>query len=266
MSNTNNQEESNIILINNPSVTKKEIKEVEEKKKQYDSTSMSSEESENSKRLKRKYEIDYKTFSKSSMSSCGKFKRSISEQNFPVVVEEKNEEDNENLFEEENMKKFHMLNEKIQNEGIDFVEEEIIDNNSRHRKYTKSNKTLIVMDPVKEEEDVDLEFKCESAFKKIKCLMDYDEDSKIKNNNTSNLYLHSGTKYLDQTIEEDNDENEVEYVKIKPRNKFSDFIDKSEILKEIDQSYQKDIITEEIKEVPEQDDEFDFSNSKGRSY
>lgn len=227
----------------------------EPRKTTYDSASIistSSEESESSRKMKRKFDIDYKNFNKSKSSSLLFNKHYV---DFPIVTEEKVEDDLENLDEERVKERFHYINERIQREGYDYIEEILSEN--RIKKVTKSTKTLSYMDTVIEvKEDIDFNQLRDGPFKKYKCLLDVEEDSKIKTS-TGNLYKNNKYNLEEaETIEEDNNENEIEIVnKKKYNNKFTDFVDKSDMIDE--QNAPKDIITEEIKEDSEDEDIID---------
>jgi len=218
--------------------------------------------SEKEKKLRRKFDIEYKTFSRSkSTSGLFKPKKEI----FPVVREENNEEDQEVpelKDKEQEARKFHFLTEKIKNEGYDNIEETLLEH--KPKKYTKSTKALSLMDPVIEvtelKEDIDFEELKIAPFKKLRLLTDFEEDKKIRNINTDTASLHiplNNNYDYDEAIEEDNRENDIDVDKKKERKisslkRVTDFIDRSDMIDELKSP--RDIITEEIKEDPEHEE------------
>lgn len=231
------------------------------KKTQYDSTSLittSSDESENSRMLRRKFEIEYPPFVRSKSTSL-LFKHKYKQDEFPVVKENP-DEDNENLNDEKEKERFKKLNEAILEEGYDNVEEMLSEH--RPKKFTKSTKTLYTMDPVAEEkEDIDFNSLKIGPFKKLKCVMDFEEDSKIGMSTMSlHHYYAMGGFDMNETIAEDNNENNEDKAdKKKHRKSYTenlkreiDFVDLSDKIEE--QVAPKNIITEEIKEDPEDEE------------
>jgi hypothetical protein len=241
------------------------------KKTQYDSTSLitsSSDESESSRQLKKRYDIDYHQFTRSKSTSF-LFKHKASGA-FPTVKEENPEEDIDNPIEEKKKARFKQLNEAILDEGYDNIEELLSEH--RPKKFTKSSKALSVMDPVVEvKEDIDFNSLKIAPFKKLKCLMDFEEDSKFGGHCPS---LHYSNRYnMDEAIEEDNHENDIEVEKNKKKKSYTDsmkrvaeFVDLSDKIEE--QSAPKNIITEEIEEDAEHEEILEeiITNEKRKLY
>ena len=235
--------------------------ETDKRRTQYESnsfgTSSDGSESESSKKIRKKFDIDYKPFNRSKSTSGLPLRK---KNMFPAVAEENNEEDHD-LPEEKEKEKFHLLNEKIKTGGYDYIEEILSEN--KIKKYTKSTKALSLMDPVVEASDIKDEIDFEglkiAPFKKLKLLTDFEEDKKIKaNTDTGSLYIYNNTYDCDEAIAEDNREDDIEVVKDKKNRKYSslkrvtDFIDKSDMIDEPKSA--RDIIIEEIKEDPEHEE------------
>ena len=177
--------------------------------------------------------------------------------NYPIVNEEKDEGNDEKL--DSDIKKLHFLNEQIQAEGFDNVEEHFIEH--KPWKITKSSKALSVMDPVIEASDtkdeIDFEDLKIAPFKKLKLLTDNKEDRQIKiNTETAPLHIPSNNLDYEEIIVEDNREDDVEETKCLRKcssiKRIAEFIDKSDMIDE--PKVVKDIIIEEIKEDPEQEE------------
>lgn len=233
------------------------------KKAGNDSTSIitsSSEESEGGIRSKKKYENEFSSF-KRSKSTSGLFKHKKS---FFATVREEKPEDEDNETYTKNTERFKKINLMIQNEGYDNVEESY----SEHKPKllsTRSTKCLSLMDPVLEvKEEIDFNQIKFQPFKKLKFIVDVEEDSKIKNFNQ-----HQYSRFdVEEAIEEDNRENDIEqetkHRKYHTHNikKIPDFVDKSEMIKQVEP---KMYITEEIKEDTEHEENIDHEiihNSK----
>lgn len=120
------------------------------------------------------------------------------------------------------------------------------------------------MDPVIEvtelKEDIDFEELKIAPFKKLRLLTDFEEDKKIRNVNTDTASLHipmNNNYDYDEAIEEDNREDDIDLDKKKERKisslkRVTDFIDRSDMIDE--PKSPRDIITEEIKEDPEHEE------------
>lgn len=256
-------------ITNLPAIKEGNLKliDTEGKKTQYDSNSVitsSSEDSENEscKKRKKRYDIEFHSYSRSKSTSSLYKNRSFSE-NCPVVREEIEETD---ANEDQNTIRFKQLNTMIQKEGYDQIEENLSEH--RPKKYTKSTKALSLMDPVEEvKEEIDFNSLKVAHFKKLKCLMDFEEDSKIRGN-TAMFHFHN--KYeTEEAIEEDNRENEIEvtskrkgYAHTHSIKKLTDFVDLSDMLAE--QQCPQNIIEEAIKEDPEHEEpeEIVITNTK----
>lgn len=246
--------------------------DTEGKKTQYDSNSIvtsSSEDSENasSKRTKKRFDIEYKNYSRSKSTSNLYFKTRCFSESCPVVREEVEEIDGND---EEKTQKY--LNKLTRKEGYYQIEENLSE--PRTKKYTKSTKALSLMDPVVEvKEEIDFSQLREAPFKKLKCLMDFEEDSKFKAN-PSLLYYHTNKYETEEAIEEDNRENEIEITSNKKRiryahtnslKKLAEFVDLSDML--VEQQGPHNIIEEAIKEDSEHEEqpEEKITNSKCKS-
>ena len=212
----------------------------------------SNNSSDKEHKLRKKFDIGYKPFVKcKSTSGLLTNKKPI----FQSVVEEKFDEEEK----DKQIEKFHMLNEKIQSEGFDNLEEIIIDH-KKPKRFNKSNKALSLIDPVIEsdmQDEIDFEGLKIAPFKKLKLLTDYEEDKKMKiNSDTGSLHVQHNVD-IDDAIAEDTKENDVDEM-IKPKKKNSsmkhitDFVDKSDMIDE--PKSPRDIIVEEIKEDPENED------------
>lgn len=229
------------------------------RKTQYDSTSIitsSSEESDNSRLLHsmKKYDIDYHQYNRSK-STTGLYKHRTAGL-FPVVREEKFEDEGENVNDLLRSERFKKINHMILEEGYDNIEELLID--YRPKKLTKSTKNLSAMDSINEEKEDAIDFTtlAKSNFKKLKYISDFEEDSRIGNNHTSVYYSN---KYnTDEVIEEDNKENDDDGEKKKKKSytenmkRVTEFVDKSDMIEE--NTAPKNYITEEIKEDPESEE------------
>lgn len=225
-------------------------------KTQYDSASVISSssdgtESENSRRMKKRYDIEYHQYSRSK-STSSLFKKHS--EKFPTVREEN--EEFESVLEDKDKEKIRKLKFLIQHEGYDPIEESY---SEKPRKFTKSTKALSLMDPVVEvKEDIDFNQLRVAPFKKLKCLMDFEEDSKI-GVNPSSLHYNSNRYEIDEAIAEDNLENEVEVIAKKKKyythslKKITEFVDLSDMIEE--QNVPHNIIEEEIKEDPEHEEQ-----------
>lgn len=222
-----------------------------------DSTSNKSNdsESEKEKQLRRKYDIEFKQFSRSKSSSHIFKKQKL---NYPSVKEENDEGNDEKI--DNDIKKLHFLNEQIQSEGFDNIEEHFLEH--KPKKLTKSSKALSVMDPVIEASDtkdeIDFEDLKIAPFKKLKLVTDNKEDKQIKTNtDTASLHIPLTTNLdYEEPIAEDNKEDEVEETKCLRKcssiKRIAEFVDKSDMIDEPKAA--KDIITEEIKEDSEHEE------------
>ena len=225
----------------------------EDNRKNYgnDSNSIITNSSDESERIKRKkYDIEYQPFKRSkSTSGLFKHKKPI----FPAVREERQEDEGEQEIDCKNSERFKKINLMIMQEGYDNVEESL----SEHRPKilsTRSTKCLSLMDPVLEvKEEIDFNQIKLAPFKKLKYIVDADEDVKI--GNTPNQHHFKGFDV--DTIEEDNRENDAELefkTKYHTHNikKIPDFVDKSDMIKQVET---KHYITEEIKEDTEHEEQ-----------
>jgi len=210
--------------------------------------------SEKEQQLRKKYDTEFKEFTRSKSSSHILKQQRL---NYPSVNEEKDEGNDEKL--DSDIKKLHFLNEQIQAEGFDNVEEHFIEH--KPWKITKSSKALSVMDPVIEASDtkdeIDFEDLKIAPFKKLKLLTDNKEDRQIKiNTETAPLHIPSNNLDYEEIIVEDNREDDVEETKCLRKcssiKRIAEFIDKSDMIDE--PKVVKDIIIEEIKEDPEQEE------------
>ena len=229
------------------------------RKTQYDSNSMittSSEGSDNSRALnsRKKYDIDYHKYNRSK-STSGIYKHKTSGL-FPVVREEKFEDEGENEIDLVKSERFKKLNNMILEEGYDNIEELLLEH--RPKKITKSTKNLSAMDSINEEKEDSIDFTTlgKSKFKKLKYISDFKEDSKFGKNST-NLY-YSNRYNTEEIIEEDNKENDDDLEKNIKKSytenikRVTDFVDKSDMIE--DNTAPKNYITEEIKEDPESEE------------
>lgn len=224
------------------------------KKNNNDSASIitsSSDESEGRK-MQRKYDIEYSSF-KRSKSTSGLFKH---QKSFFATVREEKLEDEDNDVDTKSTERFKKINLMIQNEGYDNVEESY----SEHKPKllsTRSTKCLSLMDPVLEvKEEIDFNQIKFQPFKKLKFIVDNEEDTKIGNNSNH----HYNRFDVEEAIEEDNRENdlelEIKHKKYHTHNikKLPEFVDKSERIKQVET---KMYITEEIKEDTEHEENID---------
>lgn len=217
----------------------------------YDSEKfLESQKSARSQKKQRKtYDITFRPFERSKSTSII---RSKSVTSFPIVNEEKNEEDDGVCKELQKIRKIEFL---IQSEGLDKLEEGL---DYKHR-YTKSSKALSLMDTVEEvKEDKDIDFtQLQGSFKKMRLVHDCQEDLSIPQNNNSNFH-NSRHELEEDIIFEDNQENDVEAQppihrgSNKSLSKLEDFVDNTDKIEEHHQH--GNIIEEEIKEVEETDD------------
>lgn len=210
-------------------------------------------EGQNSTRSQKKRKVTYDiTFHPFERSKSTSIIRSNSVTSFPIVNEEKNEDDDGVCKELQKIKKLEFI---IQSEGHDKLEEAL----DFKPRYTKSSKALSLMDTVeevKEDKDIDIS-QLQGSFKKMKLMHDCREDLSIPQYTNSNF--HNSRQELDKdTIIEDNQENDVD---VKPQHhkgssknlsKLEEFIDNTEKIEEHHQW--RSIIEEEIKEVEETDD------------
>jgi len=174
-------------------------------KKSHDSLNTSSSEEEDRKmfikgKKRRKYDIDYSGY-KRSKSSLG-IKKCFP---FPVVKEEKEEEaDQESKYNE----KFKALNLKILKEGHDKSEEAYLDHRNKIMTTARSTKCLS-LDPVLEEkEEIDYNQNKFPHFKKLKFVVDAEEDIRFGVSSANHHHYNLGN--IDDAIEEDNRENDLE--------------------------------------------------------
>lgn len=211
---------------------------------------ITSSSDESDKMMKKKFEIDSKVF-KRSKSTSGLFKNKPL---FPIVREEKSSEEEDTEHENASTEKFKKLNLMIQQEGYDNIEE-ALDHKPRLLS-TRSTKCLSLMDPVLEvKEEIDFNQIKFAPFKKLKYMVDVEEDTKIIGN-TPNAH-HFNRFEVDDAIEEDNRENDLD-TELKTRKyhthnikKIPEFFDKSEQIKQVET---KNYITEEITEDTEHEE------------
>lgn len=201
------------------------------------------------KKNKKTYDIAFRPFERSKSTSII---RSKSISSFPIVDEEKNEEDDGLCKEVQKIRKLEFL---IQSEGYDKMEEGL----DFKPRYTKSSKALSLMDTVeevKEEKDIDLT-QLKGSFTKMKLVYDCQEDIPTHYNINPNFH-NSRHDIEEDIIFEDNLENEVDAQpphykgSNKSLSKLEEFVDNTE---KIDEHHQHgNIIEEEIKEVEETED------------
>lgn len=239
--------------------TRKSDGDLDDRKYHYDSVSSSSQSRGSSEGKKRRFDTDSYVFkrSKSSLRIRHNFTP------FPVVREEKQEEEYEHLSKESI--KFKELNLKIMQEGYDNVEDSLMDNKPKLL-TARSTKCLSLMDPVMEvKEEIDFNNIKFAPFKKLKFVVDCEEDARM---GTLNNQHHFNRFDVDDAIEEDNRENDLEndfkYKKCKTMNikKIPDFIDKSDQIQHHDSYHPKNNITEEIKEDKEDDEKDNIAEEK----
>lgn len=213
----------------------------------------SSDDSDNLKRLRRKYDTDFEYNSYRRSKSISVFKKKNLQKEydqFEVVTEEGQEDDLEEKNDSKD--KFHKLNKMIQQEGYDNIEETYQELKPK-LKHNKSTKCLSMMDPVLEvKEEIDFNQIKQAPFKKLRVIKDNDEDIKL-NTNQHHTYRFE----VDDAIEEDNTENEQEVdIKFKYHTttlkKITQFLDKSDNM--LEHKLSMNYITEEIKEEKEQEE------------
>lgn len=180
-----------------------------------------------------------------------------------IYEEEENTNNNNNI--EEEIQKLHKINEKIQDDGYDIVEENI--QHSKPKKHL-STKSLSIMDPVLEENEIQVNYdeNKENNFtiKKIKILKDIEEDLIIPYDKKSSIIQRDINLDDNEIIKEDNQDNDeqldkIEIPSIKRIPEFIDLYENNIDDKRSYKSHKSKQMIEKIIEFPELEEEI-FEN------
>lgn len=160
--------------------------------------------------IKKDINIKYKPLTKSNshnvlLKNDLKIERKIFEEEENTIV---------NNIEEE-IQKLHKINEKIQDDGYDIVEENI--QHSKPKKHL-STKSLSIMDPVLEENEIQVNYNENKenniTIKKIKLLKDNEEDLLIPYEKKTSIIQRDLNVDDNEIIKEDNQDNDEQLNKI----------------------------------------------------